>query len=136
MSKYIRTKDFIAISEIELSGYYYCRMVNNPQLKNIELVIIYNCHFSNGVTGDFYQVPQKLVKEESDTIEELCDEFIATRGHTGDYVHYAKSIFKKETIKDFLEQDFEIYGAIWTKWGLKYVAKLNEYNEEGELELI
>lgn len=69
----------------------------------------------------------------ADTIKELCDEFAATHGHTGSYVHYAKSVFKQATIEDFLEQDFEIYGAIWTNKGLIYVAKMNN---KGELELL
>ena len=32
-----------------------------------------------------------------------------------------------------LLEDKNVYGAIWTEWGLKYVSKMNE---KGELELI
>ena len=63
----------------------------------------------------------------ADTIEELCDEFVA----------YHKTLKLTYCIKKtpFEEQDenFNIYGAIWTDKGLIYVAKMNE---KGELELL
>lgn len=68
----------------------------------------------------------------TDTIEELCDDFVV--------IGYEKTlrpqIIYGQNIKKFYQKNkntCEIYGAIWTEWGLKYVAKMNE---KGELELI
>ena len=66
----------------------------------------------------------KIIKQ-ANTIEELCDEFVRVR----------------EDINDFLVSDdiptqtegWTIYGAIWIKMGLLFVAKLNE---KGEFELL
>lgn len=76
----------------------------------------------------------EIVKS-ADNIEELCDEFIETMGHTGEYFHYhyPSNVNFKRLIEDMREQDFMIYGAIWTDKGLIYVAKMNS---KGELELI
>ena len=75
-----------------------------------------------------------MVDKETETLEELCDEFVVVsktdiglnpKLYTIDYDklvnQYLKS--KKTTI---------VYGAIWTGKGLIYVAKMNN---EGKLEL-
>ena len=87
------------------------------------------------------------VYKQSDTIEELCDEFdIIIPAHIYRYgIYHARyegwGDFKRDW-RDFKEKkgddyrNFEIlgaYGAIWTSKGLIYVAKLNE---KGELELL
>ena len=129
MSKYIIIDNIAALSEIKLHSYYYCRVIDNPQLKNIELVIIYNCHFSNGVTGDFYQIPQTFVRKEADTIEELCDGFVCVYNNDNNHDIYYPYVID---IKDMnLTKNNNWYVAIWTDKGLIYVAKLNE---KGELE--
>jgi len=66
---------------------------------------------------------------QSDTIEELCDEFVID-----EIGHYQYGDF--ETAKAMLETIHEkgkLYGAIWTDRGLIYIAKMNE---EGALELL
>ena len=60
----------------------------------------------------------------ADTIEELCDEFVYEY-QTGVRVINKKIVAMPDIVKT--------YGAIWTKNGLIYVAKMNK---EGELELI
>lgn len=74
---------------------------------------------------------------QSENLEELCDCIIETKGHTGDYFHYTYTAFdepsKERLLDDMINQDFEVYYAIWTSKGLIYVAKMNE---KGELELI
>lgn len=68
---------------------------------------------------------------QADTIEELCDEFVIINPDIyekptlcyGDYDEY----------KDELHKEDILFGAIWTKKGLIYVAKLNK---KGELELL
>ena len=72
----------------------------------------------------------------ADTIEELCDEFVIydadiKRCHILDKGFYHR--FDKESKKALHIANRYIYGAIWTEWGLKYVAKMNE---RGELELL
>ena len=74
---------------------------------------------------------------QSENIEELCDEFVCNGWlYLNEIVDNCliehsfdeeKTPIDNEMIKD------GIYGAIWTKWGLKYVAKMNE---KGDLELI
>ena len=69
----------------------------------------------------------------SNTIEELCDEFVIKA-----YCSNEPFLFMKEQmgIKDFIkkcDKDTIIYGAIWTDKGLIYVAKMNN---KGELELL
>ena len=66
------------------------------------------------------------IDKEADTIEELCDEFVCFEN---------KMTFQDlETITSSCNlKHLTVYGAIWTEWGLKYVAKMNY---EGELELL
>lgn len=69
------------------------------------------------------------VEEVANTIGELCDEFICPE------LEYMNEDFRW-FIYDLRHIDMSkisIYGAIWTEWGLKYVAKMNE---KGELELL
>ena len=79
--------------------------------------------------------------KQSDTIEELCDEFvlIEPRGDGGEKYSLRD---KKSFIEDYIGYEhidivlsyYTIYGAIWVKGkGLIYVAKMNE---NGVLELI
>ena len=82
---------------------------------------------------DYYWVKQDceqpIVSEEiisqADTIEELCDEFIAIYNGKPHFHHLDRAIQYAD--------DNQVYGAIWTAKGLIYVAKMNE---KGELELL
>ena len=65
----------------------------------------------------------------ADTIEDLCDEFIEVWGDNGEFHWY---ITRKE-LKRWKTDNSEIYGAMWTKNGLVFVAKRNA---EKELELL
>ncbi len=88
--------------------------------------------------------------KQADTIEELCDEFVLI--HT-EYDN-SKDIFEARSSGTWLQHRGDnyysfgleqvrsgkmnikgstLYGAIWTEWGLKYVAKMND---KGELELL
>ena len=82
-----------------------------------------------------------------DTIEELCDVFVVYRQSDGKEIYDGtRNLYKYVANKTAYEYAIEEYngyrdnekeiwlkGAIWTEWGLKYVAKINS---EGELELI
>ena len=83
------------------------------------------------------EVIEEIKYKEADTIEELCDQ-IVYNGYL-----YQTTLLNNCLIEDSFEELDEsitdemikegIYGAIWTKWGLKYVAKMNN---KKELELI
>ena len=70
---------------------------------------------------------EKEVLKQADTIEELCDEFVAIHKTLKATYCIQKMPFEKQ------DENFNIYGAIWTDKGLIFVAKMNE---KGELELI
>lgn len=118
MSKYIRTKDGVYEFQryYEQNDYYWVKGLSEP-------------------------VSEEEILNQSDTIEELCDEFV---GYVGEeYVKenetYDMPNFQEYNLKDMLyhmsydKEDCVVYGAIWTSKGLIYVAKMDE---NGELELI
>lgn len=78
-------------------------------------------------------VKDKIIKE-ADNLSELCDEFVCIPNDSKPYRPY---LIYGVDIKQFYvankHTNFEVYGAIWCKWGLKYVAKMNE---NGDLELL
>ena len=118
--KYIRTKDgrIIKVGEGTDVGY---------DLGTLEV------HNKAGVVT-FYE-PIEVLKI-ADTIEELCDEFVVKGVPNKTFVVDVRD-YKPQglTLKDYIGflfaqySNIEIYGAIWTEWGLKYVAKMNEKGE-------
>lgn len=75
---------------------------------------------------DFNSMGTFKIKSTGDTIEELCDCFV-------DYCEEDDSHFISD--EDPLRRyGHEIYGAIWFKFGLSFVAKLNI--DTGEYELL
>jgi hypothetical protein len=83
---------------------------------------------------------------QADTIEELCDEFVMVWNKkkfpystSRQYLSFAgygdlkRDMREEENFGFYLNQDYIIYGAIWTPKGLIYVAKMNS---DGALELI
>lgn len=114
--KYIRTKDNV---------WQYDRNRNVVRPSEDGKSIVYWLHF----------VEKEIVKQ-ADTIEELCDE-IVFYDLEEEVMQILSPSFSKWSIlndlKDGRIKDNNVYGAIWTEWGLKYVAKMNE---EGNLELL
>ena len=110
--KYIRTKDGI----FQLEGTYE------------HLGKTYYC--VKEFISSFYE---SEVLNQADTIEELCDEFviISIDQNKKPITHFTRHV--NEPISVFALDSHIIYGTIWTEWGLKYIAKMNE---KGELELI
>ena len=88
-------------------------------------------------------VKKEIVIKTADTIEELCDRFVIIKKddnsfaiakyYPSDKTFYIENYDEDVSLSECLMFEYEIYGAIWTEWGLKYVAKMNE---KGELELI
>lgn len=71
-----------------------------------------------------------IAVDESNKIEDLCDEFVIIAKH------YNKPNILNKFISLPVGIDFrthELFGAIWTDWGLKYVAKYNKEKEEFEI---
>lgn len=109
MRKYIRTKDRI----VELK-----KMTINDKL-----------------TDDY------IHEKAADTIEELCDEFVIkvdneylhAKYYPVDKTFYIYNTEEEISLEECLRFNYVVKGAIWTEWGLKYVAKMNE---KGELELL
>ena len=119
--KYIRTKDGVYESD-EIRGAIFIRIwLGQKAISRDEII------------------------NQSENIEELCDEFVWVDGDTNSHDLIRISCdrtachLKEEPDYDYdfkyvLKQKFNtIYGAIWTDKGLIYVAKMNE---EGELELL
>ena len=72
----------------------------------------------------------EIIKQ-SDTIEELCDEFVIA-----DVEHKCRERVFKPALVQVIKNNkkpYEIYGAIWTDKGLIFVARMNN---EGVLELL
>lgn len=119
--KYIRTKQ----------GHIYKRLYKDGALNRGVGYII---------QGAIMPFGEDVIKE-SDTIEELCDEFIDTSElkttNTGGWlydefdsknkclIYYVEDEIRTIPLNEF-EDLSKIYGAIWTKEGLIYVAKMNK----------
>lgn len=116
--KYIRTKDGRIIDVSTYNDAESTKAIQNLILGNEKYIYLYQ-----GVEIDKY----------ADTIDELCDEFVLDHPLFGDnckclYHSFekAKNGIKKRSDNAHNLYDFNIYGAIWTEWGLKYVAKMDD----------
>lgn len=94
----------------------------------------FEVHNRTGIVA-FYE-PIEVLKT-ADTIEELCDEFVAVR-KSDNTAHLGKIentywFYEQTGWVGRVENYKVIYGAIWTDKGLIYVAKMNN---KGELELL
>ena len=70
----------------------------------------------------------------AETIDELCDEFVIAYENSSRIVYGDLEWAKvKAKASSKIGIKLIIYGAIWTEWGLKYIAKMNS---KGELELL
>ena len=75
------------------------------------------------------------IAQQANTIEELCDEFVAFKNNEDYGILSAKDYLASSRweMEDSAKNGYQIYGAIWTDKGLIYVAKMND---KGELELL
>ena len=86
------------------------------------------------ITGEDCFIPKNEIVYETDTIEELCDEFVIDYQYNANIVYGDLEWAKvKANVNSKLGIKSTIYGAIWTNKGLIYVAKMND---KGELELL
>ena len=116
---YIRTKDGIyeVLSEYEPSE--YTTLISNP-VKAFDVKV--TTRTSNG--SSIKIVYGSEVISQSESIEELCDEFVFEETYP--------SGLKRHIITEDVAVGTQ-FGAIWTDKGLIYVAKMND---NGELELL
>ena len=119
--KYIRTKD--SIYELEkLFGTEYIETdgggtkATYKKLKDIS--IDYDMYFG-------------CKTKQADTIEKLCDEFVAVVNNSPQQHQFMKPF--DYYMRSLNPKDVSLFGAIWTDKGLIYVAKMND---KGELELL
>lgn len=118
--KYIRTKDEI----LESNGL----IQSNSTIEENAIL----------VCGGHFAIPMSLIIKQADTIEELCDQFVMFTNCSKRKIRVCQTMrsislyFKRDKRWNGNMVD-KVYGAIWTEWGLKYVAKMNN---EGDLELL
>ena len=124
--KYIRTKDG------KVFGY---EIKNETDLDNG--FVLANALVAKSLKEGFE------IAKVTDTIEELCDEFVAIAENGSPYLFSIYEIDNKKYVyineesgepllETFIKNKI-VYGAIWTDKGLIYVAKMND---KGELELL
>ena len=84
--------------------------------------------------GDYDIILKDQVINQSENLFELIDEFVVIRDSTKinqlvrtDDINYLKEMMKED------KRIVEVKGAVWTDFGLKYVARLTE---DGGVELI
>lgn len=80
--------------------------------------------------GDYGVILKYQVIKQSENIEELCDRFVVMDKETKEVMNIVSFL---EYAKLWSYCKYNIYGAVWCEWGLKYVAKLDD---KGDLELI
>lgn len=102
--RYVRTKD----------GIFKVIRDDHPFYVNVEM------KHTSGV-----MLHESVIEKSGNSIEELCDCFVDYDKEDGGYL-----VTPDKPVRRY---GHEIYGAIWTDTGLKYVAKLGE---KGKLELL
>lgn len=85
------------------------------------------------ITGEDCFIPKNEIVDEANNIEELCDEFIVVSDNCEKPIISASPFNELQLYAKGRKKYAICYGAIWTEWGLKYVAKMNS---KGELELL
>lgn len=122
---YIRTEDNL----YEITDKQYdilCGNLTEEEKENFKNITSFG--LGSVEEGTYHSILIKDILKYSENLEELCDEFVLIERN-------AKPIIFKTlqgAINNKIYDDEIIYGAIWTEWGLKYVAKINE---SGDLKL-
>ena len=91
--------------------------------------------FVKGYTvGEMEFIREDQVIKQSESLFELIDEFVVIRDNTKinqlirtDNIKYLKDMTKDD------KRIIAVKGAVWTDWGLKYLANVNK---DGGLELV
>ena len=110
----------------------YIRTKN--RIYEVESVLRDNGFVKGYNVGEMAFIRKDQVINQSENLVELIDEFVVIRDSTKtnqlvrtDNIEYLKEMMKED------KRIVEVKGAVWTEWGLKYVAKIND---KGELHLL
>lgn len=110
----------------------YIRTKN--RIYQVESTLRDNAFIKGYNVGEMAFIRKDQVINQSENLEKLCDEFVVEFIKDGyKYVWNERYNSTMEELKSNANKVCNIYGAIWTYWGLKYVAKMDS---EGELVLI
>lgn len=115
---YIRTKD----------GIY--EVVTAERGSDNKLLYIISTSKTENITD---WVHEAGILKQSETIEELCDEFVCYFEIFNRSYYFIYKNSYDELKRDVQTIQYSAYGAIWTSKGLIFVAKMND---KGDLELI
>ena len=76
-------------------------------------------------------IKNENIINQSENLEELCDEFVLINNNvfTVPQIITHTNFQNTKAYREDYGKFETIYGAIWTEWGLKYVAKRNEKGE-------
>ena len=109
---YIRTKNGVYEVDENSKGNEYFLWVKINESNIVQLVRL-NC-----------------ILKQSENLEELCDRFVVMDKEKKEVISIVTFL---AYAKLWSYCKYNIYGAIWCEWGLKYVSKMND---KGKLELI
>ena len=111
----------------------YIRTKN--RIYQVESVLRDNGFVKGYNVGEMAFIRKDQVINQSENIEELCDEFVLYDNQLKTYGVFDKKVITFKWIQNHstIYNGMTIYGAIWTSKGLIYVAKMDE---NGELKLI
>lgn len=127
---YIRTKDNL----YEITDKQYdilCGNLTEEEKENYKNITSFG--IGSVEEGTHQSILIKDILKYSKNPEELCDEFVLIRNSTR--INQLVRTDDINYLKEMMESDKRIVvvkGAIWTEWGLKYVAKMND---DGDLRL-
>jgi len=112
MNRYVRTKDRVG-------------KIAEP---TEDCPIVEDEHWLGLTYGLIHKDTEPIIAR-ANTLEELCDVVVETKGTTEEFKHYIYEgerfeKLKSKIIDDIRTQGFRVYFAIWTEWGLKYVAEM------------
>lgn len=119
MKKYIRTK----------GGVYEVQRDDENENSLIKEVVVIK-------DGELTCLNKRGIIAQADTIDELCDEFVAEK--YGNRITFPVEDRKTYETRYCVEYGWNIYGAIWTtgEHGEPILKSVARMNEKGELELL
>lgn len=109
----------------------YIRTKN--RIYEVESVLRDNGFVKGYNVGEMAFIRKDQVINQSETIEELCDEFVCYFEIFNRSYYFIYKNSYDELKRDVQTIQYSAYGAIWTSKGLIFVARMND---KGELELI
>lgn len=137
--KYIRTKgghifeivDYEQLDENTKKNIRQSRYIGLEDYLNEKIFVKIHKNMPNPIS-QYQSIKMFDILKQADTIEELCDAYVLVNSDK----EIAPTFFTSKIPLQHgykINEDYVIFGAIWTDKGLIYVAKMND---KGELELL